>query len=118
MTLISSATIADLTDLDESAMNETWTVTTVTKVSDSAGSYTETTATATVAGYLWSATGDETGADQIRARGTHRIALPKGTAVNARKRITQVSTGKVFDVVYVFPVTAYSTSLIVGLKDH
>ncbi len=117
MSLIDAATIAELTALDVSAMNESWSITTVTRVY-SGGVYTETTATATVEGYLWSATGAETGADQIRARGTHRIALPKGTMVNATSKITQVSTGKVFDVVYPFPVTAYSTSLIVGLKDH
>jgi hypothetical protein len=118
VTLLDAATIADLTALDESAMNESWVITTVTRVSDGAGSYTETTTTATVLGYFWSATGDETGEDQIRARGIHRIALPKGTIVNATSRITQVTTGKVFDVVYPFPVTAYSTSLIVGVKDH
>lgn len=116
MTLLSAADIADLTALDVSAMNESWTVTTVTKVY-SGGVYTETTTTVTVVGYLWSASGDESGEDQIRARGTHRIALPKNTLVNATSRITQVSTGKVFDVVYPFPVTAYSTSLIVGVKD-
>jgi hypothetical protein len=118
MALIPASTIASLTALDQSAMNESWTITTVTKVPDGKGSYTETTATATVVGYLWSATGDETGEDQIRARGAHRIALPKGTIVQPTSRITQVSTGKVFDAVYPFPVTAYSTSLIVGLKDH
>jgi hypothetical protein len=118
MTLIDAATMNALTALDVSAMNESWTITTVTRVDDGAGSYTETTSTATVLGYLWSATGDETGDDQIRARGQHRIALPKGTVVNATSRITQVATGKVFDVVYPFPVTAYSTSLIVGVRDH
>lgn len=115
--LIDAATIVGLTALDERAMNENWTITTVTRVY-SGGVYTDTTSTVTVVGYLWSATGDETGEDQIRARGMHRIALPKGTIVNATSRITQVSTGKVFDVVYPFPVTAYSTSLIVGVKDH
>jgi hypothetical protein len=115
--LIDAETIAELTALDESAMNENWTITTITKVYVG-GIATDTPSTVTVVGYLWSATGDETGADQIRARGTHRIALPKGTVVNATSRITQVTTGKVFDVVYVFPTTAYSTSLMVGLKDH
>lgn len=118
MTLIDAATIADLTALDQSAMNENWTVTTVTRIDDGAGSYTETTTTVTVAGYLWTAGGDEAGEDQIRARGAHRLAIPKGTVVNATSRITQVTTGKVFDVVYVFPLTAYSTSLMLGLKDH
>lgn len=117
MTLIDTATIATLTDLDESAMNESFTITSVTLVDDGAGSWTETPSTATVTGYMWSLSGDEAGDDQVRATGKHRVAIPKTTIVAPTARITQQSTGKVFNVKYVFPVTAYSTSLILGLED-
>lgn len=115
--LIDAATIADLTDLDESAMNETFTITNVTQVSDGAGSTTETTTTSTVQGYMWSLSGDEAGEDQVKATGKHRIALPKTTTVTAMDRIAQQSTGKVYQVKYPFPVTSYSTSLILGVED-
>ena len=115
--LIDAATMADLTDLDESAMNESFTLTHVTQVSDGGGSWTDSTTTTTVQGYMWSLSGDEAGDDQIKATGKHRIALPKTTTVNALDRITQQSTGKVYQVKYPFPVTSYSTSLIVGVED-
>jgi hypothetical protein len=118
MSLIPASVIADLTaNVDEAAMNESWTITTVTMVSDGAGGSTTTTATATTIGYLWTASGDEAGEDQIRALGRHRIAIPKTVAVDATATITQQSTGKVFNIVYPFPVTAYSTSRILGLED-
>lgn len=117
MTLLDAATIASLTALDESAMNEGWTITDVTLVDDGGGSSTEQTSTRVAIGYLWSVSGDEAGADQIKARGTHRLALPKTVTVTPTARITQASTGTVFQVKYVFPVTAYSTSLILGLED-
>jgi hypothetical protein len=117
MTLLSDATIAALTMLDEAAMNETFTVTYTTSVSDNAGGSTETTTTATTPGYLWSASGDEAGVDQIKAQGRHRIAVPKTLNVPATARITQDVTGKVFNVKYPFPVSAYSTSRILGVED-
>lgn len=115
--LLDATDIADLTALDESAMNETFTITTVTPVDDGAGSSTETTTTATVHGYMWSASGDEAGEDQIKAMGKHRIAIPKTISVSPTARITQVSTGKVYAVKYPYPVTSYSTSLIIGVED-
>jgi hypothetical protein len=117
MSLIPASVIADLSALDVSAMNESFTITTVTDVSDGGGQSTPTTATATTIGYLWTASGDEAGEDQIRAQGRHRIAIPKTMTVAPTATITQQSTGKVFEVVYVFPVTNYSTSLILGLED-
>jgi len=117
MSLISAATIAALTTLDESAMNETFTVTYTTSVSDGAGGSTESTTTASTPGYLWSVSGDEAGTDQIKAQGRHRIAVPKTLSVPATARITQVATGKVFMVRYPFPVGSYSTSLIIGVED-
>ena len=117
MTLIDAATIAELTALDESAMNEAFTITTVTEVSDGAGGSTTVEATSTTIGYLWTASGDEAGEDQVRAQGKHRVAVPKTLTVAPTATITQQSTGKVFNVVYVFPVTNYSTSLILGLED-
>lgn len=115
--LLSAADIADLTALDESAMNETFTITAVTTVDDGAGSSTTTESSTTTTGYLWSVSGDEAGEVQIKAMGKHRIAIPKTVTVAPTARITQVSTGKQFSVKYPFPVTAYSTSLIIGLED-
>lgn len=117
--LLSAADIAELTAIDESAMNESFTITDVTLVSDGAGSSTEQESTRTVVGYLWSASGSEAGEDQVKALGSHRLAIPKTTAAVApTARITQQSTGKVFNIVYVFPITSYSTSLMLGLEDR
>lgn len=117
MTLISASTIADLTRLDESAMPDTFTIITVTPVDDGAGSSTDTETPTTTKGRLWSASGDEAGEDQVKAMGKHRIAVPKTLTVSPTARITQVSTGKQFNVKYPFPVTSYSTSLIIGVED-
>jgi hypothetical protein len=117
MTLIPASTIANLTRLDESAMAESFLITTITFVDDGAGSSTQTTTTTTTKGRLWSASGDEAGEDQVKAVGKHRIAVPKGTSVSPTARITQVSTGRLYSVKYVFPLTAYSTSLIIGVED-
>jgi hypothetical protein len=117
MTLLDAATIAALTALDESAMNEPFTITTVTPIDDGGGRSTETTTSTTTKGYLWSVSGDAAGADQVKARGQHRIAVPKTVTVPATARITQQSTGRMFNVKYVFPVTAYSTSQIIGVED-
>jgi hypothetical protein len=117
--LIDAATIADLSLLDISAMNESFTLTSPgTPVSDGGGGTTPgTPVTATTVGYLWSVSGDEAGTDQIKALGKHRVAVPKTVTVLPTATITQVSTGKVFEIKYVFPTTAYSTSLIIGLED-
>jgi hypothetical protein len=115
--LIDAATIADLTALDESAMNEVFTITSIVRVSDGAGSSTTTTTTTNTIGYFWSVSGDEAGTDQIKAQGRHRVAFPKTVSVAPTAKITQVSTGKQFSVKYPFPVSAYSTSLIIGLED-
>lgn len=117
MTLIDAATIADLTAIDESAMNEQFTITDVTTVDDGAGSFTPSESTRTTKGYLWTLRGDEAGADQVRALGQHRLCIPRTTIVAATAKITQVSTGRVFSVKYPFPVTAYSTSLMLGLEE-
>jgi hypothetical protein len=115
--LLTAADIAGLTTIDLSAMNEAWTITDVTFVPDSGGSTTTTEATRATVGYFWSVSGDEAGADQIRARGRHRLAIPKTVAVEPTAKMTQASTGKVFQIKYVFPVSGYSTSLILGLED-
>lgn len=117
MTLLSTADIADLTTLDESAMNEQFQITIITSVPDGGGSSTTTESTTTTAGYFWSLTGDEAGADQIKATGKHRVALPRHISVPATAKITQLGTGKVYTVKYPFPVGAYSTSRIVGVED-
>lgn len=117
MTLLSAADIADLTAFDESAMNEVIVITDVTLVPDGGGGTTTTTATRTTVGYVWSASGRETGADQIKAMGAHRVAIPKTVDISPTAQITQQSTGKVYNVVYVFPITGYSTSRIIGVED-
>lgn len=114
MTLFSAADIADLSVLDVSAMNETFTITDE-DVSDDGP--VGTPGTRTTMGYLWTLNGREAGDDQVRAFGAHRMAIPKTVAIDATDTITQTSTGKVFKVVYPFPVTAYSTSRIIGLED-
>lgn len=117
MTLLDAATIADLTALDESAMNETLTITDTTFVSDGGGGTTTTTATRTTVGYVWSVSGREAGEDQVKAMGAHRVAIPKTVAISPTAKITQQSTGKVYNVVYPFPITGYSTSRIIGVED-
>lgn len=114
MTLLSAADIAELAAIDVSAMNETWTITDQ-DVSDDGP---QASTTRTVVGYLSTVTGREAGEDQIRAFGSHRLYIPKSAAaVGATATITQVSTGRVFNVVYPYPVTAYSTSRVIGLED-
>ena len=116
MSLIPASVIAYLTEnVDEAAMNDTATITTVTRVDDGGGSYTETTTTVTSPCYLWTLTGDETDGDQVRALGRHRIALPKTVTVAQTGRITV--SGRAYQVMYVFPLTGYSTSRIIGLED-
>jgi hypothetical protein len=114
MTLFSAADIAELAAIDVSAMNETWTITD-RDVSD-AGPESETTRT--VVGYLTTANGREAGEDQVRAFGAHRLYIPlTAAAVGATAQDTQVSTGRQINVVYPYPVTAYSTSRVIGLED-
>jgi hypothetical protein len=118
MTLLSAATIATLTALDESAMPDTFVITTAALVNDGSGSSTPgTPVTTTTKGRLWSLSGDEAGDDQIRAQGQHRIAVPKAVTVSPTARITQVLTGIIYEVKYPFPLSAYSTSLIIGVED-
>lgn len=116
--LLDATDIADLTALDESAMNEAFVITTVTPVDDGAGSSTETTTTAATIGYFGKApTGDEVGADQLKALGRHRLFVKKDAVVAPTARITQQSTGKVFEVKYVAPIHGYSTSLEIIAED-
>lgn len=116
MSLLDDATLASLTDLDESAMVETFTITTVTPVDDGAGSSTETTSTTTALGYFGKAPmGDEVGKDQLKALGRHRIFLAKTAVVSPVDRITHA--GKTFNVKYVAPLHSYSTSLEVIAED-
>jgi hypothetical protein len=114
--LIDAATIAELTDLNVSAMKETFIITYVTQVDDGAGSYTETTTTEPTIGMLYGAPGDEMGADQIKARGRFRIEVPKTLTVPATARITRVRTGAVYAVKYPF-IDTYDVSLILGVED-
>lgn len=115
MSLIDAATIAELTALDESAQEETVTITTPAWASDGGGGSTETTTTTTTQGMFWSVSGDEAGENQIKAMGRHRVAIPKTLTVSPTARVTV--RGKTYEIKYVFPVTYYSTSLILGLED-
>lgn len=98
-------------------MNEQFRIAYQTKASDGAGSFTLTETTQDTPGYLWSIKGTEAGADQVKALGSHRIALPKTTSVPATAKITQLATGKVFVVKFPYPIGSYATSIIVGVED-
>lgn len=113
--LIDAATMAVLTALDESAMKEPVAIVVVTPVDDEAGSSTETAVTTATTGLFWSVSGDEAGGDQIKAQGRHRLEVPKTLTVAPTSTITV--NGKAYAVKYVFPVTYYSTSLLIGLED-
>lgn len=116
MSILSAADLADLQAIDESAMPDTCTLTTVTRVSDGAGAYTETTSTSTSACRFWSVTGAETAGDVVRALGSHRLALPLATTVPAQEDRVTVR-GKVYQVKYIFPRTGHSTSTVLGLEE-
>lgn len=113
--LIDAATIADLIALDESAMVETITLTSVTRTPDGGGGYTETPSSTTTTGYFWSVSGDEAGEQQIKARGKHRIAIPRDVVVAPTSTVT--IGGTTYAIKYVFPVHSYDTSRIIGLED-
>jgi hypothetical protein len=114
---LSPTLMTRLTARDESFMNETFTITDVVRIPQGGGTSAPQETTRTTVGYVWSASGDEAGADQIKAMGRHRAAIPKDVPISATAKITQQSTGKVYQVVYAFPLTGYSTSRIVGLED-
>ncbi len=115
MSLLDAATLAGLTTLDESAMIDPVTITTVTRVSDGGGGYTETTSTAATVGYFWTVTGDELDAVQVREVGHHRLAIPKAATISGTSRITVNS--KSYLIKYLFPLHGYSTSRMIGLED-
>jgi hypothetical protein len=116
MPLIPAATLASLVALDESAMIDPVTITTVTRVDDGGGSYTETTSTSTTTGYFWTVSGDELDGDQVREVGKHRLAIPKATPITGSSRITV--NGKTYTIKYLFPLHGYSTSRMIGLEDQ
>jgi hypothetical protein len=96
-------------------MQEAVTITIVTPVDDGGGSSTDTETTTTTTGLFWTVTGDEAGEDQVKARGRHRIEVPKTLTVAATSKI--IVRGKSYAVKYPFPVTYYSTALMIGLED-
>lgn len=116
MTLLSTATIAALVAIDESAMGDTVTITDVTRVSDGGGAYTETTATRTTTGYFWTLSGKQAGEDQARQFGAHRVTIPKTISIDGVDYITVNSA--VYRIVYRFPLHGYSTSRMLGLEEH
>jgi hypothetical protein len=114
--LIDAVTLAQLTAINESAMEENAIIITdVTLVDDGAGSWTETTATRTVDGDFWTVSGDEAGEDQIKVKGKYRCEVPKTVAVSATARITY--RGNTYVVKFPFPIGTYDTSRIIGLED-
>jgi hypothetical protein len=113
--LLDAATMADLTLLNESAMQEAVTITIVTPVDDGGGSSTDTETTTTTTGLFWTVSGDEAGEEQVKARGKHRIEVPKTLTVAPTSWVDVL--GKSYDVKFVFPVTYYSTALQIGLED-
>lgn len=114
--LIPSSVITQLQAVDERAMPDTATITTVTTTRNSAtGAYTETRSSTTAPCRFSTATGDEAGDEQIRARGRHRLNLPLGTSVPQTADI--IVRGQAYAVKYVWPLTAYSTSVRVGIEE-
>jgi hypothetical protein len=115
--IISPATLHGLLLLDEKAMKETFTVTDVVYGDDGGGGQVETVTTRTTKGYMYSQTGDEVDGDQMRSLGKHRIHVPVAFEVSATARITRDSTGRVYEVKYVFPLDTYPTSRMIGAED-
>lgn len=115
MSLFTAADIADLTALDVSGMPDTCVITTTTQVFDGGGGYTETTTNATVACRFVARTGREISGDQLREQGEYFLYVPKETVVANTARVT--FGAKTFQVIWAPPLTNYSTSRVVGLKD-
>lgn len=115
MALFSSGELADLYALDNSAMPDTVTITTVTLVDDGGGAQTETTTTTTRPGRLVEATGDEASGDQLIERGNYRLYLPRSAVINGTSRVT--IGGKEFRVVWCPVLVAYMSSRVVGVTE-
>lgn len=114
--LIDANTIAELTTIDESAMNDTCTLTGVITTDDGGGGSSETTTTTTVPCYFVAGSGDELDGDRAAQVGRHTFYLPKTTNVVGVDRITY--KGVVYRVVFTPPITGYSTSRIVGVNER
>lgn len=115
--LIPAALITELrVSVDEASMPDTCTITTTTYADDGGGGQTETTATATSTCTLVPRSGREVSGDQLREMGEYRLFVPIATVIGANSRVTHQS-GRVFQVVFTPPLTNYSTSREVGLRD-
>lgn len=113
--LISAEDMAELTDLDESAMPDTATITAITSGTDLGGAPTETEATTTSPCRFVPASGREISGDALRERGSYRLYLPRGAAISGTSRVT--IGGRSYRVVWTPPLHAYRTSRVVGLED-
>lgn len=113
--LLDSATLADLYVIDNSAMPETVTITTVTQVPDGGGGYTETTSTVDTPGRLVPVTGSEAEGDLLIQRGAYRLYLPRTVTISGTSRV--VVGGQMFRVIWSPVLTAYQSSRVVGVTE-
>lgn len=102
--------------VDEASMPDTCTITTTTYADDGGGAQTESTTTTTSICTLVPRSGREVSGDQLREQGEYRLFVPIATVISANSRVTHQS-GRVFQVVFTPPLTGYSTSREVGLRD-
>jgi len=115
--LIPASLIEDLrVNVDEASMPDTCTITTVTYADDGGGGQTESTTTTTSKCTLVPRSGREVSGDQLREQGEYRLFVPIAVAIANNARVTHQS-GKVYQVVFTPPLTNYSTSREVGLRD-
>lgn len=97
-------------------MPDTCTITTVVYGDDGGGGQTETTSTVTSKCTLVPRSGREVSGDQLREQGDYKLFVPKAIVIGMSARVTHQS-GRVFNVIFTPPLTNYSTSREVGLKD-
>lgn len=102
--------------VDEASMPDTCTITTVTYGDDGGGGQTESTSTTTSKCTLVPRSGKELSGDQLREQGEYKLFVPIATVIGKDSRVTHQS-GRVFQVVFTPPLTNYSTSREVGLRD-
>lgn len=115
MTLLSPRDIAQLTALDESAMPDTCSITTITLIDDGGGGTTEEETTIESKCSFVPRSGDEFGGVQQREIGSYALFLPLGTPIEGTSRVT--FGGREFNVVWTPPPGNWSTSIEVGLTD-
>jgi hypothetical protein len=115
--LIPAALIERLrVSVDEASMPDVCTITSVVIGDDGGGGQTRTETTATSICTLVPRSGREVSGDQLREQGDYKLFVPVATVIGKDSKVTHES-GRVFQVVFTPPLTNYSTSREVGLRD-